>query len=949
MLAKPPKCNNCSLCRIGAGFSRPDGTGRNGVLLLGEALGQTEALTGVPFQGQAGAQLNRILARERLKRQDFVIDNCVRCKPPNNHLWGASYFYDAINNCDYYYKQTISNYRPKVVVPMGNTGLWKLTEHDSGITYHRGYVYDVIDLANGTYHVIPTFHPSYVMQGNQNLATIVGLDIKKAIRIAKEGYSPIERTYILDPGVEEIVGYIERAREAASQGCWMAADIETVTSATKDEEQFDSIEDSVITRISFAYKSDEAISIEWKPELEPYIKQLLSLEFEYYVYWNARFDVPRLNTHLGMDCWPKALDAMWMWHFLQSDVPKGLAFVAPIYTDLREWKSLSQEAPALYNCIDSAATIEIAQKVKAELEQEGRFKRFIEHVVELEPLILKMSSVGIKQDQEAKQKLDQKLTKKLSELNTKLQQLVPDEAKPLIKRKILKAECLCPRCKGIGKEPDKQKLKAYGFTLKRFSEAEIVPMLFLDSACKRCKGEGTITRNVKPSDHSGSLDGYTNSGNYWVKRGEFLANSSQHMMEYFSYKMKEAIDKGRLGKKWEIPLNHKTKRETMDEKVLKSHKSDPVCSLVLEIRKLNKSKSQYINGFEANESGRIATEFTYKPSTWRFASQNPNVQNIPNPKRTSDPAEAQTAREIRNLYVASPGNILAAIDYTGIEAFLTSIWAKDEQYKRASALGIHAILASYPLAEEGKVEKPISLELSDDEIKQLVKHIKKEFPFDYNRAKPITHGSAYGGTGYKFKMEFPELFKSIKEANELQRILFTEIAPRLHVWQWETILEAHLNGYIDSVFDYRHYYNAALHISYTCRGRTRPSNKQLITDIESRVNGGYIGQSMDLHYGDSVLTVKWGTDAKRVLGFKSQNGAVGVMREALRTINKHKHYKEAIRWTIHDELIFELKDDNLIEEKVEELSNIMSQPLAELGNIGVGVEASVGYRWGELS
>jgi len=128
-----------------------------------------------------------------------------------------------------------------------------------------------------------------------------------------------------------------------------------------------------------------------------------------------------------------------------------------------------------------------------------------------------------------------------------------------------------------------------------------------------------------------------------------------------------------------------------------------------------------------------------------------------------------------------------------------------------------------------------------------------------------------------------------------------------------------------------------------------PSNKQLITDIESRVNGGYIGQSMDLHYGDSVLTVKWGTDAKRVLGFRSQNGAVGVMREALRTINKHKHYREAIRWTIHDELIFELKDDNLIEEKVEELSAIMSQPLAELGNIGVGVEASVGYRWGELS
>src|SRR6266699_775111 len=119
--AKPDRCKGCPLFGVGASFARVDGTGRNNVALVGEALGEGEALSGKPFQGDAGYQLNQILHRVSLKRDDFLIMNTINCHPPNNYLDGAPYEAGAIAHCSTYFDETLAA-RPniKVLVAMGN-------------------------------------------------------------------------------------------------------------------------------------------------------------------------------------------------------------------------------------------------------------------------------------------------------------------------------------------------------------------------------------------------------------------------------------------------------------------------------------------------------------------------------------------------------------------------------------------------------------------------------------------------------------------------------------------------------------------------------------------------------------------------------------------------------------------------------------------------------------
>jgi uracil-DNA glycosylase family 4 len=91
MIPKPSSCVGCPLYsgpfgRPNGGFSRPDGTGTNGVLMVGEALGENEEQAGFAFVGKAGhfffTQLNRV----GIQRDDFYIHNTISCRPPDNKL-----------------------------------------------------------------------------------------------------------------------------------------------------------------------------------------------------------------------------------------------------------------------------------------------------------------------------------------------------------------------------------------------------------------------------------------------------------------------------------------------------------------------------------------------------------------------------------------------------------------------------------------------------------------------------------------------------------------------------------------------------------------------------------------------------------------------------------------------------------------------------------------------
>jgi DNA polymerase-1 len=114
--------------------------------------------------------------------------------------------------------------------------------------------------------------------------------------------------------------------------------------------------------------------------------------------------------------------------------------------------------------------------------------------------------------------------------------------------------------------------------------------------------------------------------------------------------------------------------------------------LVLEYRQLTKLKSTYVDALPAlirSHSGRVHTTFGQTgTATGRLSSANPNLQNIP--------IRTELGREIRAAFIAEPGHVLMAADYSQIELRLLAHLSKDKLLVEAFRRGddIHTLTAS---------------------------------------------------------------------------------------------------------------------------------------------------------------------------------------------------------------------------------------------------------------
>jgi DNA polymerase-1 len=118
----------------------------------------------------------------------------------------------------------------------------------------------------------------------------------------------------------------------------------------------------------------------------------------------------------------------------------------------------------------------------------------------------------------------------------------------------------------------------------------------------------------------------------------------------------------------------------------------PVVDAVLEYRELAKLKSTYVDALPEQinpRDGRVHTSYNQTGSvTGRLASQDPNLQNIP--------TRTDLGRQVRQGFVAGPGNVLLSVDYSQIELRIVAHMAGDEAMLAAFRAGqdIHATTAA---------------------------------------------------------------------------------------------------------------------------------------------------------------------------------------------------------------------------------------------------------------
>ncbi|MGQ0762433.1 MAG: uracil-DNA glycosylase family protein [Acidobacteriota bacterium] len=148
-------CTRCALCSGRTQVVNTHGNPKARLMFVGEAPGADEDVQGKPFVGRAGQLLTKMIEAMGLKREEVIIGNVNRCRPPGNRQPTL----EEAAICRPFLFREIAVVRPEVIVVMGNTALRNLLEVKAGISSVRGQFRDYQGIK-----VMPTFHPAYLLR-----------------------------------------------------------------------------------------------------------------------------------------------------------------------------------------------------------------------------------------------------------------------------------------------------------------------------------------------------------------------------------------------------------------------------------------------------------------------------------------------------------------------------------------------------------------------------------------------------------------------------------------------------------------------------------------------------------------------------------------------------------------------------------------------------------------
>ena len=148
-------CTRCALAGgrtqvvFGAGNPNAD------LMFVGEAPGFHEDQQGVPFVGQAGKLLDKLLGGIGLTRADVFVVNVLKCRPPGNR----DPLPDEIAACEPHLFRQIELIEPKVIATLGNFATKLLSGRPLGITRVHGQE-QPLTIAGRSVLLYPIYHPA---------------------------------------------------------------------------------------------------------------------------------------------------------------------------------------------------------------------------------------------------------------------------------------------------------------------------------------------------------------------------------------------------------------------------------------------------------------------------------------------------------------------------------------------------------------------------------------------------------------------------------------------------------------------------------------------------------------------------------------------------------------------------------------------------------------------
>jgi uracil-DNA glycosylase family 4 len=149
---------SCTRCALAEGRTQVvfgSGSPNADLMFVGEAPGFHEDQQGVPFVGQAGKLLDKLLAGIELTRADVFVANVLKCRPAGNR----DPLPEEIASCEPHLFRQIELIEPTVVATLGNFATKLLSGKPAGITKVHGYEQEVT-LGARKVLLYPLYHPA---------------------------------------------------------------------------------------------------------------------------------------------------------------------------------------------------------------------------------------------------------------------------------------------------------------------------------------------------------------------------------------------------------------------------------------------------------------------------------------------------------------------------------------------------------------------------------------------------------------------------------------------------------------------------------------------------------------------------------------------------------------------------------------------------------------------
>jgi len=315
---------------------------------------------------------------------------------------------EEMSHCSQYRDFEGTYIKPNIRIVLGNEAL--LAESgNTGIKQWRGSLFK--SKRDGM-KCLATYHPAFLMRGQQDYAWVVVEDLKKAKDESfTNGFVELTDNYNLHGG------YLDLHRQMNSR--IIICDLETTG---LDMHGGDDIK---IAGVSSDRRN--VIVYDWDVPLETAFKGYLEDPRNLFINHNAyMFDLPMIEHHAKCVTKCTVYDTMIMSNLAHSDLSASLAFNSSIYTNRPYWKHTSRDDLRKYNAEDVANTTEVYSGLKAELESQEMWDYYLKRTVPLTATLMDMNRRGIRLDFDRMLLFRGALQKALDNLEDKVKKVIAD-------------------------------------------------------------------------------------------------------------------------------------------------------------------------------------------------------------------------------------------------------------------------------------------------------------------------------------------------------------------------------------------------------------------------------------------------------------------------------------------------------------------------------------------